>query len=379
MKKNYFLLTISTAFLKITLNAQCGTCTTTISNANNANHTITSGQTLCITATGSISGLITVSTGGTLCNLGAVNSPNLWVMGGTFNNYGNINTNQLMVSNNGNFSNNGTSIIDSLLITGASSNFTNSGVLTNIRFTTAANAITTNNGSIISNFLFDSVAVFNNNGNLTVNFDIGNAYNSNFNSSSNSFLRINRDFYNSTGATFNTGNCMAIVGRDWYNSAIVKGPNTPSCGGFSIAGLSLNSGTIGSASTHIDLCDAGSPTFGIDGNSGTIINTTTYCACTNNCTSVGFNETSRNSNIYNVFPNPAKNYITVNINSNKIENINIQLIDMMGKVVQNNIYPIEIGLNTIELHTTELVAGTYILNTINKQNIQSKKLIIITK
>jgi hypothetical protein len=382
MKKNYSTFIIATVFIGLKAIAQCTPgCTTTISGSDIANHTIISGQKVCITSTGSVSGLITITTGGILCNEGAVNSPNLWVAGGLFNNYGSINTNQLMVSQTGDFLNEGTASIDSLLVKDASSTFINNGTLTNQRFTTAASATTTNNGTITSDFLYDSVGVFNNNGNVTVNFDIGVAYNSTFANGTNAYTRINRDFYNSTGATFNVGNCMITVGRDWYNSAIIAGPAGPSCGGFNIAGLSLNSGTVGSIASNVDLCDAGHPVTNIDGNSGTIASTTTYCTCSNNCVMVGITELIPSSNVIisNIYPNPAQTTVTFVLTNKQSEIVTIQVIDMMGRLVSTYNYKSSIGENKTELNVSNLKEGTYILSITDSQQLQTKRLFNITK
>lgn len=382
MKKNYSVLLLSFISLSLNINAQCGSgCTTTISNANSSNHTIVTGQKLCITSTGSVSGLITIASGGILCNEGAVNSPNLWVAGGTFNNYGSINTNQLMVSQSGDFLNNGTASIDSLLVTDNSSTFNNNGTLTNQRFTTADGATTTNAGSITSDYLYDSIGIFNNNGNVTVNFDIGNAYNSTYTNGTNAYTKINRDFYNSTGATFNVGNCMITVGRDWYNSAIIAGPAGPSCGGFNIAGVSLSSGTIGSIGTNVDMCDAGHPITGIDGNSGTIAATTTYCTCSNNCALVGINEISNSNdiNINTIYPNPSSSSATLVYTNKTQETVNIQIIDMMGRTISSKNYSSAMGENKIELELSSLSNGTYVLSISDQKQMNKKRLFTVNK
>ncbi len=382
MKKNYSLLLLSFLTIGLEANAQCGSgCTTTISTANSSNFTIVTGQKLCITSTGSVSGLITIASGGTLCNEGAVNSPNLWVAGGIFNNYGTINTNQLMVSQSGDFMNDGTASIDSLLVIDNSSTFTNSGTLTNQRFTTADGAITTNTGSITSDYLYDSVGVFNNNGNVTVNFDIGNAYNSTYTNGTNAYTKINRDFYNSTGATFNVGNCMITVGRDWYNSAIIAGPAGPSCGGFNIAGASLSSGTIGSTGTNVDMCDAGHPVTGIDGNSGTIAATTTYCTCINNCALVGINEiaSATSLDITNLYPNPSASNITVVYTNKTQDAVTVQINDMMGRMICSKSFASTMGENKIELDLSTLSNGTYVLSISDQKQMNKKRLFTVNK
>lgn len=383
MKNNYSkLLLVAFVIFSVKMNAQCGTgCTITISSANSSNYTITSGQKMCITSTGSVSGLITIASGGILCNQGVVNSPNLWVAGGIFNNYGSMNTNLCMASQGATFYNYGTITIDSFLVSQSATTFVNNGTLDVNRFTTAQSATTTNNGTITSNYLYDSAAVFNNNLNLTVNYDFGNSYSGVFNCNNvNSFMTVNRDFYNAYSAVFNVGYCLINVGRDWYNSAQISGLTNGSCGGFAIAGLSLNSGIVGNTAMHIDLCDAGHPATGIDGNSGTISSSTTYCVCTNVCTMVGIEEYSNeNVLIANIFPNPTKDNLSVVLNNNKSGNVIIEIKNMLGQIVysQNNI--LAAGENKILLNTTSLVEGMYILNVTDSKSNQMNKMFSVVK
>lgn len=414
--KNYSKL-IALAFLAmgLKLSAQCTSCTTTISGADATNYTVLSGQTLCISPTGNASGNITVSSGGTLCNQGTVSSSNLWVAGGTFHNYGTINTNQMMVSNAGALYNHNTATIDSLLVTGSSSIFNNTGTLTGVRFTTAVNATTTNAGSITEDYVADTLATLNitSSGSLIVNFDFGtgytssvtnagtinvtrdfgNAYTTNFvnngnftvgrdfyNSSSgtfvnNGYMLITRHFYNATSSVFTT-TCMATVNGDWYNSASVFGANNPSCGGFNIAGMSLNSGTVGNSSTHIDLCDAGHPATNIDGNSGTIATTTTYCTCTNPCTLVGILEQVQQSNVLikNLYPNPASDNVTLILNTPNGQDLVLEIKNMMGQIVYTKKYSSLSGESSFVLPVSSLAEGTYILSVSDEKNLQTKKM-----
>lgn len=386
MKKNYFkLLALALFAFTIKANAQCTSCTTTITGADAANHIVSAGTTLCISATGTATGLITVSNGGILCNQGTINSTDLWVAGGTFNNYGTVNTNRLLVSVQGVYNNyaSGTATLDSILITNIYSALNNSGAITAIRMGNSDNSSITNNGFITVDFLGDSAAQFNNNANssLKINFDLYNAYNSGFFNAG--FVDVDRDWLNSTGATFET-DCMIAVGRDWYNvtPATVKGPPTGSCGGFTITGVSANSGTIGSAITHIDLCDLGNPALGIDGPAGTIATTTTYCTCTNVCTPpVGINEQMAQSAvlIQNIYPNPAINNLTVELENKENEQLLFEVYDMMGRKHSSLSINSMSGLTKTIVDVSKLAQGTYILSITDSKNLQSKSLFNVVK
>jgi hypothetical protein len=380
MKKNYsgFLFILPLAF-GLQMNAQCTSCTTTISGADAANHIVNSGTTLCIAPGGTASGLITIASGGTLCNQGTVNSSNVWVAGGTFNNYGTINSENILVSGQGVFNNNGTAAIDSLLITNIYSTLTNNGTITGMRLGNSDYSSIINNGSITEDFVGDSAANFTNNaaGNLVVNYDFGNGYNSGFYNYG--YMKITRDFYNSTSSTFETS-CMITVSRDWYNSATISVPSIISCAGFNIASGSYNSGTIGSASTHVDLCDAGHPTWGIDGPGGTIASTTTYCSCTNNCIITGISEPVQgNSVISSVYPNPATNNIYLVVNSTEAEKVSVEVYDMLGK--RQLLFSIKtiLGENKKEIEISSLAEGSYILKVTDSKGSQSNKMFSVIK
>jgi hypothetical protein len=85
-----FLLTICTCLLVLNSFAQCTTgCTTTVSTTTTTNYTVAAGQQLCVTATGKITGNITL-TGGTVCNMGTIQAPVFTVTNGIINNYGYI-------------------------------------------------------------------------------------------------------------------------------------------------------------------------------------------------------------------------------------------------------------------------------------------------
>jgi hypothetical protein len=381
MKKIYStLLFIFLAALSQNLKAQCSSCTITITGMDAANHIVNSGTTLCITASGTATGLITVASGGTLCNLGNINSTEVWVAGGTLNNFGAINSENILVSGQGVFNNNGTAAIDSLLVTNIYSTFTNNGTLTGMRLGNSDYSSIINNGSITEDYVGDSLSNFTNNtsGSLVVNYDFGNGYNSGFYNYG--YFKVTRDFYNGNSATFETS-CMAIVSRDWYNSAIISVPSIIGCAGFYIAGGSYNSGTIGSASSHVDLCDAGNPPWGIDGPGGTIASTTTYCACTNNCVVITGLEALHESDVIieNLYPNPASNEISVMINSKSTEVLSVEAYDMMGRKKLSCEVKSAIGENKFSLDLSGLAQGTYILKIIDSQKMQSKQMFNVEK
>ena len=400
MKKIYtkavilFLLAFS-----INVSAQCSGCTISVTGLDTSPHIVSSGQVFCIAPTGTVTGDITVMAGGTLCNQGTMNSFNLWISGGTLKNYGMLNTNNVLVESAGTYTNNGTSIIDSLFIRYASSSYINNGTQTSDAFAIAEYATVVNTGTINALLVADSLATitnngsisitgdgfsnaysstFVNNGNLTINNDFANSTSSNF--TNNNYMNVMRDFYNATNANFTT-KCMVSVGRDWYNSSNVYGPTT-GCGGFNITGISFSSGVIGSLSTHIDICDAGNPFSGIDGNSGSIANTTTYCSCVNSCVVItGIKELVKETSVIinSIFPNPSSSNITVKLNHTQTESLLIEVRDMMGKTQISKNYSAVIGENNTDINVSLLAQGTYILTITDSKQLQTKRLFTVVK
>lgn len=80
-----FLLSVSFSFAQ-----PCSSgCTIIVSSETSVNYTIGTGEQLCITSTGIISGNITLN-GGAICNQGLIQSPSFVINNGTIDNYGTI-------------------------------------------------------------------------------------------------------------------------------------------------------------------------------------------------------------------------------------------------------------------------------------------------
>lgn len=385
MKKNYFkLLALGLFAFSINANAQCTGCTTTISGADASNYIVASGQKLCIAAGGNASGLITVNSGGTVCNQGTISSPYFWVNGGSLKNYGTINVSNLLVSSMGVFNNyaGATSIHDSILIDNNLSKLYNYGTMTTIRLGNSDQAEVNNSGSITADYVGDSSANFNNQSTayLKINVDFYNAYSSTCINSG--YIDVDRDFFNSTSSSFETF-CMISVGRDWYNTASMLGPpSAQPCGGFNIAGGSYNSGTLGNSVTHIDICDAGNPPMGLDGPGGTIASTTTYCTCTNACViPAGISEPISQSSILiqNIYPNPSSSSLTIELQNKEAEELVVEVMDMMGRKQSSVKINSIAGLTSTSVDVSRLAQGTYILNITDSKKLQSKTLFSVVK
>jgi hypothetical protein len=171
---------------------------------------------------------------------------------------------------------------------------------------------------------------------------------------------------------------MVTVGRDWYNTGFIYGSSID-CGGYSIAGGSYNTGTVGSATSYVDLCDAGHPALGIDGPGGTIASTTTYCSCNNNCIiTVGVPENESEDLITALYPNPATNSLNLTVNPSNGE-LTISIYDMMGRKQSSWVRSALNGTNNLNFDISSLAEGTYILCVMDDEQKQNKKIFSVIK
>jgi len=63
--------------------------------------------------------------------------------------------------------------------------------------------------------------------------------------------------------------------------------------------------------------------------------------------------------IFNVYPNPSKNILNISYNIEQDENVKIELIDVLGRVVKSKIISASVGQNNLILEITEFTSGTY--------------------
>ncbi len=77
-----------------------------------------------------------------------------------------------------------------------------------------------------------------------------------------------------------------------------------------------------------------------------------------------------------LFPNPSNGAFTVQLNASKSEEVNVQVIDISGRVVYNDVVSCSVGKNNIAIDLDELPAGVYQVNLKVENNVISRKLII---
>ncbi len=82
-------------------------------------------------------------------------------------------------------------------------------------------------------------------------------------------------------------------------------------------------------------------------------------------------------NNVSVYPNPTNNLVNVKIVSNENSTVAIELVDALGKLVQNTKnHDVMIGENLFEMNTQELNDGVYFISILSGNNSSKIKLIV---
>lgn len=88
-------------------------------------------------------------------------------------------------------------------------------------------------------------------------------------------------------------------------------------------------------------------------------------------TTVGINETSINLEM-SVYPNPTSNYLSLKVESEKLENLSYQLIDLQGKIIESK----KVNSTNTTVAMESLPTATYFLKiSDNKQVVKTYKII----
>ncbi|MBL4577455.1 MAG: T9SS type A sorting domain-containing protein, partial [Flavobacteriales bacterium] len=316
------------------------------------------GQTLCITSTGVLQGDLVVNQG-SVCNEGTINSTAITMTNGTFTNYGTINSDGMVMAG-GDFTNDGPVNIDDISMNGSGNTITNNSTLTArqvaiVKTTFDLNPTINNSGT----FTVDSITIgnnsdINNTGTFTVSFDIAALTGSSV--SNNGIMIVGRDFANS--GIFHT-ECMIPVGRDWANlvGGFISGP-TAGCGGFDVTGASANTGNFAAGGTFLDMCDAGNP-GSFDVNTGLAGTNVTYCTCNTVCTIGGGTAVISNAGnlgVVKLYPNPAKDYVVLDLKNWDGTSHTFTLLDLSGKKIK----VINLNAGTSVIGTAGLSSGMYL-------------------
>ena len=63
-----------------------------------------------------------------------------------------------------------------------------------------------------------------------------------------------------------------------------------------------------------------------------------------------------------IYPNPAQNYLNLEFNAKFSSTANISITNVLGQVVYQEVNPIRLGQQTIQLKINTLEAGSYFIN-----------------
>lgn len=81
----------------------------------------------------------------------------------------------------------------------------------------------------------------------------------------------------------------------------------------------------------------------------------------------------------NVFPNPAEDWLQVQVQSPKAQQVELRMTDVAGKVIQLYTYDIAEGLTTLQLTTTNLAEGLYFLELISGTSTHQLQQVVISR
>ncbi|MDD2577295.1 MAG: T9SS type A sorting domain-containing protein, partial [Bacteroidales bacterium] len=92
---------------------------------------------------------------------------------------------------------------------------------------------------------------------------------------------------------------------------------------------------------------------------------------------IGLEEVSLNNVSMTIYPNPAKDNATLDINLSQNSVATIKVVDLMGRnVIDLGTKSMKAGQNTIELNTSNLNTGMYFVNIATENGVVTKKITI---
>lgn len=293
--------------------AQCTSCTITISGASSTSYTLSSGQRLCITSTGTYTGNITLN-GGSVCNQGTISVNGISFNSGSIQNQGTLNMSGTLAINNGSFVNKGNLKASELRINSGSSFLNEATGNVNISGLVDANSSFINHGqmAVAGNFNVNSTATqlntgtlqisgnmninrnFTNNGsielkgNVAVNsnatftngsgaeFNVSGNFTNNGTTINNGEIYIDRNFTNNGGAPFINNNRVEVL-NNFTNNGTINGASS-TCNPFVVYGSEVVQNGSGSI-FNTDFCAPQYPGSNFKTNNGTIGSGVTFCTC----------------------------------------------------------------------------------------------------
>lgn len=91
----------------------------------------------------------------------------------------------------------------------------------------------------------------------------------------------------------------------------------------------------------------------------------------------GINDISSRIQSIEVYPNPAQNQTSISFNLLNNEKVTLTVSDMSGKVLMHEVKNLNIGRNTIQLNTSDLASGLYLIKLSAGNSFNTSKLNVI--
>ncbi len=79
---------------------------------------------------------------------------------------------------------------------------------------------------------------------------------------------------------------------------------------------------------------------------------------------------------FNIYPNPAKDHLTIVFSSDKEQAYTLRLIDVMGRIMMNQNHTSVVGDNQIELNLSEIPKGLYLVLMQNEDGVMQRKVVV---
>lgn len=91
---------------------------------------------------------------------------------------------------------------------------------------------------------------------------------------------------------------------------------------------------------------------------------------------IGVNEITLNEGSVNLYPNPVRSMLTLELKSAKSSDVRVTIIDFVGKVISDQTYTYGQGIDTKRIDVSQLGEGLYFIRLTSGDNTYSEKLII---
>ncbi|HNW70145.1 MAG TPA: T9SS type A sorting domain-containing protein [Bacteroidales bacterium] len=81
------------------------------------------------------------------------------------------------------------------------------------------------------------------------------------------------------------------------------------------------------------------------------------------------------SDYLNIYPNPVSEMLNINLFSNEVQTVTIELMDMQGKLIESRTEQAYTGQNSFKLDMQGMTSGIYFIRMSTKSGIYNNKII----